>query len=165
MMDMFVRICRRIALAITELLTHMVLDLYVWIVAFAIIGFVFRNQPELFYSLELLLFAAMLAIARWRVRRADRLSAQVGTVRRGTAAEKEADKVLFHFDLADRIGGLAMALLLPAFCLSFIIIDTPFLLWLHHALLIVLLVWHYRLSRRLQRIKQARGYGDYTRLA
>ena len=165
MKGFFVRIGRRLALVTTELLTSMVLDLYVWIVAFAIIGFLFRNQPELFYSLELLLFAAMVAGARWMFLRADRLSAQVGTVQRGSEDEKAADNVLFRFDLADRISGLAIALLLPAFCLSFIIIDSSRLLWLHHALLIALLVWHYRLARRLNQIKKARGYGDDTRLA
>lgn len=165
MKDLLVRLRRRLALGILDLLADMALDPYVWIVAVAIIGFVFRSQPELFYSLELLLFAAMVVIARRGVRRADRLSAQTGTVQRGSGDEKKADSVLFRFGIAERISGLAMVQLLPAFCLSFIIIDSSLLLWLHHALLLGLLVWHYRLYRRLHQIKKARGYGDYTRLA
>ena len=86
-------------------------------------------------------------------------------MRRGSVEEQEADKVLFQFDLTERIAFLAMALLIPAFCLSFMMLDTPWMLWLHHAFLALLLVWHYRLYRRLHRIKKARGYGDDNRLA
>ena len=165
MTGILTRIARRLALAMMELVTEMVLSPLAWIVIFAAAGFVFHDKPERFYALELLLFAAMASLVLGMTRRADRLSAQVGTVRRGTAEEKDADKVLFRFDLTEWVSALAMALLFPAFCLSFFILDSSLLLWLHHALLVVLLVWHYRLSRRLQRIKKARGYGEYTRLA
>lgn len=165
MKGFFVGVGRRLSLAMIELLTEMVLSPLAWIAIFAVTGFMFRTRPALFYCLELLVFAAMMAIVQWMMRRTDRLSALVGTVQRGTEAEKAADRVLFRFDLTEWVSALAMALLFPAFCLSFFIIHTPLLLWLHHALLIVLLAWHYRLSRRLHKIKKARGYGDHTRLA
>ena len=165
MTDIFTRIGRRLVLAMIELLTEMVLSPFAWIAIFAAAGFMFRDLPELFYSLELLLFAGMAAVAEGMMRRTDRLSAQVGTVRKGSEAEKDADKVLFRFNLSEWVSTLGMALLFPAFCLSFVIIDSTVLLWLHHALLAVLLVWHYRLSRRLHQIKKTRGYGDGTRLA
>lgn len=165
MTNILLGIGRRLALAMMELLTEMVLSPLVWFALFVVTGFLFRDLPVLFCSLELLLFAAMAAIVLWMLRRTDRLSAAVGTVRRGTEAEQAADKVLFRFDLTERLSGMAMALLFPAFCLSFVIIESSLLLWLHHALIVGLLVWHYRLYRRLHRIKKARGYGDDTRLA
>lgn len=165
MMAIVKGIGRRLALAMMELLTEMVISPYVWVGLFALVAFLFHPLPERFYIVELGLFAGMAALVWWRVRCTDRRSAQVGTVRRGSADEQEADKVLFQFSLTEWIAVLAMALLLPAFCLSFIMLDTAWLLWLHHAFLALLLIWHFRLYRRLHRMKKARGYGDYTRLA
>ncbi|ROP60016.1 hypothetical protein EDF81_2841 [Enterobacter sp. BIGb0383] len=165
MMEIVKGIGRRLALAMMELLTEMVISPYVWVGLLALVWYLFHPLPELFYIAEPGLFAAIAGLVLWRVRCTDRLSARVGTVRRGSVEEQEADKVLFQFDLTERIAFLAMALLIPAFCLSFMMLDTPWMLWLHHAFLALLLVWHYRLYRRLHRIKKARGYGDDNRLA
>lgn len=98
-----------------------------------------------------------LLTARWAARR----SLAVGTVRRGSPQEKDADKVLRIFSLAEWLLEMLLYAMLGFFIMSFFMFEGRFGFWLHNGLLAALGIGLYCAERWLGRVRKQRGYGEY----
>ncbi|WP_039055609.1 hypothetical protein [Enterobacter sp. Bisph1] len=107
---------------------------------------------------ELLLTVITLGLATWLIQRADTLAQQVGTVRRGSAQEAQADRVLARFAAAQKLlEQLGLLFLLPALA-GFILLDSYLAMLLHGALLALGISVAIMLSHYLDKQRTARGY-------
>ncbi|WP_051640457.1 hypothetical protein [Siccibacter colletis] len=165
MKDIFIKTRRWITLQFFESLAMSCFRAEAWCGGLLVAGALLHHDLRYFYLLEVIVFIILTFLLLWLMRKTDRDSRQVGTVRIGSPMEREADRVLFLFDLTERVNALLMALLFPAFCLSFAMIDYRWALWCHHLWVLILAVTYFRLSRRLNRMRKERGYGEYTRHA
>lgn len=107
---------------------------------------------------ELLITVAALGLTRWLIQRADALAQQVGTVRRGSPQEAQADRVLARFDLAETaLDQLWQTSFFPAIA-GFFLLTSPLAMALHGALLALGFVCFIKFSYSLDKQRIARGY-------
>ncbi|MFE4112862.1 hypothetical protein [Kosakonia sp. YIM B13611] len=116
--------------------------------------------------LELLVAVIALSLVHWLIQRADTLAQQVGTVRRGSPQESQADRVLARFSAAENtLSSLWMAFSLPAIA-GFFLLDSRTALSLHGVLLVLAISGVLVLGNRLDTLRNLRGYAvDFGRRA
>ncbi|MGP3593965.1 hypothetical protein [Vagococcus sp. WN89Y] len=116
------------------------------------------NSALLIFEALLLLFA--LAIVELLVRRAIKLALKVGTVRIGSPEEKQADRVLWHFDLVTTsVIFFWGTFWLPAFA-AFFLLEPQWPIYLHGTLLVMAIIGTNWQEHRLERVRQACGYSE-----
>lgn len=116
--------------------------------------------------LELLVAIIALSLVRWLIQRADALAQQVGTVRRGSPQESQADRVLARFSAAENtLSSLWVVFSLPAIA-GFFLLDSHIARYLHAALLVLAIIGAIVLGNRLDTLRNLRGYAvDFGRKA
>ena len=116
--------------------------------------------------LELLVAIIALSLERWLIQRADALAQQVGTVRRGSPQESQADRVLARFSAAENtLSSLWVVFSLPAIA-GFFLLDSHIARYLHAALLVLAIIGAIVLGNRLDTLRNLRGYAvDFGRKA
>ncbi|PDO83589.1 hypothetical protein [Kosakonia pseudosacchari] len=107
---------------------------------------------------ELLVAVIALSLVRWLIQRADALAQQVGTVRRGSPQESQADRVLARFSVAENtLNSLWVAFSLPAIA-GFFLLDSRIAMSVHGVLLVLAISGAVVLGNRLDTLRNLRGY-------
>ncbi|MGY5958688.1 Transmembrane protein [Kosakonia sp. BK9b] len=107
---------------------------------------------------EVLITMMALGLVAYFTRRADALARVVGTVRPGSPEEKQADRVLPRFDLAEKTLEFACFIFLPPAIAGFVLLDERLSMYLHGGLLVLAMVGAFWQSHRLEQLRALRGY-------
>lgn len=108
-------------------------------------------------TVEVAITLCLLGLLFWLVHRAGALARKVGTVRRGSPEEKQADRVLFHFALANKMLEFLCYLFWMPGITGYLMLKTP-ALYLHGALLVFIMAALYWLSNKLDHQMKVSGY-------
>lgn len=99
-----------------------------------------------------------LLLVQWLIRRAGALAQAVGTVRRGSPEEAQADRVLARFNAAETLlDQLWMSALLPVIA-GFFLLDTHLAMYLHGGLLVLAIAITFWQGTRLDKLRNTHGY-------
>ena len=109
---------------------------------------------------ELLVTIFSLGGLAWLINRADKLARVVGTVRRGSPQEKQADRVMARFGAADTVLEYLFYAFIPPAIAGFFLLDARVALYLHGALLVLAVGGAFWLAHRLDSLQKARGYTE-----
>jgi len=154
---------RRLFTSLVILLASLIIAVAVVVVQWRIYlmgdsEFLTADSMLLLFEALLVLFA--LAVIELLVRRASKLAREVGTVRVGSPEEKQADRVLWHFDrVTNAVIFCWGTFWLPA-VVAFMLLDTHLSICLYGALLLVAFIGTNWQEHRLERVRQACGYSE-----
>lgn len=111
-------------------------------------------------SFELLVTLLSLGLLSGLINRADKLARAVGTVRRGSPEEKQADRVMARFKAVDTAFEYLFYAFFPPAIAGFIFLDAHLALYLHSALLALAMAGGFWQAYRVDRLQKARGYAE-----
>lgn len=109
-------------------------------------------------AFEAIVTVLALLLVQWLIRRAAALAQAVGTVRRGSPEEAQADRVLARFTAAETLlSELSISVLLPAI-VAFFLLDSHLAMYLHGGLLALVLAVSFWQGNRLDTLRHTHGY-------
>lgn len=109
-------------------------------------------------AFEAIVTVLALLLVQWLIRRAAALAQAVGTVRRGSPEEAQADRVLASFTAAETLlSELSISALLPAIA-AFFLFDSHLAMYLHGGLLVLAIAVSFWQGNHLDKLRKTHGY-------